>query len=233
MVSNLFATPGARYLFLAQFEDIGPGCDLALHVCDRVTAADEAHLREQVRVLKQLIVELREVWSLSAECPGGGEARHRAGERGLGARLAELPKDGDLLPDYAITAIEAKRNDERNVAVLRSRITQLERGRAADMDWLRETLATEPSERAVESIRRMLGIHAEVAERIERHRPNLERLASGADDALVCGTCGRAISQLAGYAGRLLANTHFPGTCGVCGQIGSVSPSDDWIGEGD
>lgn len=160
------------------------------------------------------------------------EARHSAGERGLGTRLAEIFRDSPL-PDDAIAAIDAMRNEERNVAALRTRITRLERGRAADMDWLRETVATEPSERAVESIRRMLGIHAEVSERRERHHPQLERLALGADDALVCGICGRAISQLAGYAGRLLANTHFPGTCGVWGQIGSVSPSDDWIGEGD
>lgn len=151
------------------------------------------------------------------------------GERGLGTRLAAILRDSPL-PDDAIAAIEAMRNGERDVAALQNQIAELERSRAAHMDWLRETVTKESPEGTVELIRRMLGIRADVADRIERHRPHLERLASGADDALVCGTCGRTISQLAGYPGRILANTHFPGTCGVCGHVGSVSPSADWIG---
>src|SRR5690606_7193329 len=145
-----------------------------------------------------------------------------------GTRLAAILRDSPL-PDDAIAAIEAMRNGERDVAALQNQIAELERSRAAHMDWLRETVTKESPEGTVELIRRMLGIRADVADRIERHRPHLERLASGADDALVCGTCGRTISQLAGDAGRILANTHFPGTCGVCGHVGSVSPSADWI----
>jgi hypothetical protein len=61
------ATQEARALFIAQLEDIARGLDLALHVCDRVTTSDEAHLREQIRVLRQLVVELREVWTLPDE----------------------------------------------------------------------------------------------------------------------------------------------------------------------
>lgn len=70
--------------------------------------------------------------------------------------------------------------------------------------------------------------------RIERYRPQLHRLATSEDFALVCANCGRAISQIAGYVEQsLLSHTCAPGSCGVCGQVGSVSPSDDWIGEGD
>jgi hypothetical protein len=66
-MSNLLATQQARQVFIAQLESIANGRDRDLHVCDRITASDETHLREQVRVLRQLVVELREVWTLPDE----------------------------------------------------------------------------------------------------------------------------------------------------------------------
>ena len=66
---------------------------------------------------------------------------------------------------------------------------------------------------------------------------HLARLAAGTEYALVCGACGacgRAISRLAAYVEQSpVSHTHAPGTCGVCGRVDSVSPSDDWIGQGD
>lgn len=64
MTDPLFPTDDVRELFLAQLDDIARGRDLDLHVCDRLTDADEAHLREQVRVIRRLVVELRHVWAL-------------------------------------------------------------------------------------------------------------------------------------------------------------------------
>lgn len=244
---------------------------------------------------------------------------------GSGNRLVDIIRNGELLPDDAIAAIEAMRNDERDVATLRIRAAELERGRAAHTEWLRETVATLPAAEAVEAIRRYLGDspsrsladlrdemravvrgewkmppprramletpasrerflsqlaqlregdgldlhvcyrltradqdrlrerirvladlegelrrvwemprHDEVSDRIERYRPQLERLAADEECARVCGYCGRAISQIAGYVEQsVLSHTHAPGTCDVCGLVGSVSPSEDWIGQGD
>lgn len=94
-------------------------------------------------------------------------------------------------------------------AAATKRVGALERARLA---WLQDLMTT----RGPEAIGR------------------LARLAAGTEYALVCGACGSAISQLAGYVERsLLAHTHATGQCDVCGRAGSVSPSGDWRGDGD
>lgn len=90
--------------------------------------------------------------------PEGGERRSDdEGERTVGRHLVEILQRGELLPDDAVAAIEAARNHERDVATQRIRIADLERGRAAHIDWLRETVASLPPAEAVEAIRRYLG----------------------------------------------------------------------------
>lgn len=138
----MLETPVARERFLSQLAQVRNGADLDLHVCDRLTTADEDRLRQRISALTDLDAELRRVW--------------------------EMP------------------------------------------------------------------LRDEVADRIARYRPQLERLAADEEYARVCGQCGRAISQVAGYVEQSpLSHTHFPGTCDVCGHVGSVSPSEDWIGKGD
>lgn len=74
----------------------------------------------------------------------------------------------------------------------------------------------------------------DLQDRLAKYGRHLERLAEGDEYALVCGGCGRAVSYLANYVERsVLSHTRFPGTCSVCGRVGSVSPSGDWIDEGD
>ena len=67
------------------------------------------------------------------------------GDRGLGTRLTELMQDGDLLPDDAVAAIEAAKEDERNISALRNRLAELE-ARLADAEDVIQKIANDPLE---------------------------------------------------------------------------------------
>jgi hypothetical protein len=143
--------------------------------------------------------------------------------------LARTQRERDIWARVAMCAI----NREREGAALETVIAARSVAKTLPIVGVQELTCTATG--AIARMRDNIDIAAAaLLERIERHRPLLERLAFGTDYARVCSICGLAISQLAGCVEQSpLGHMHSPDECDVCGRIGSVSPSGDYRGEGD